>query len=448
MSERKIVTRMAPSPTGKFHVGSARTALFSYLFAKKHGGEFILRIEDTDKERSKPEFEENIIDSFSWLGLNYDSFYRQSERTEIYKEHIQKLLDSGHAYISDETQEFNGQALTKLTRTGPGRASVIRFKNPNTNITFHDVILGDIEVDTTDLGDFVIAKDIETPLYHLTVVVDDGLMEVSHIIRAQEHIANTPRQILILEALGFTRPIYAHIPLVLAPDKTKLSKRHGATALLDFKDMGYFPEAVINFLAFIGWNPGTEKELFSLSELIKEFSLEKVQRGGGVFNIEKLDWFNKQYLVQKSPDEVLLGVKHFAHIPEEMLERALPTLTERIHKFSDLKNENLSFYNALPHYETRDLIWKNSDEYQTKTHLENVISFLGNADFSSVESIKSSVWDYAEEKGRGDVLWPIRFALSGLQKSPDPFTLAYILGKEETIQRLNVAYKKIQEIVS
>lgn len=436
MSERKVITRMAPSPTGKFHVGSARTALFSYLFAKKHGGEFILRIEDTDKERSKPEFEENIIDSFSWLGLNYDSFYRQSERTEIYKEHIQKLLDSGHAYLSKE-EAAEGK-----------RGEVIRFKNPNINITFHDVILGDIQVDTTDLGDFVIAKDIETPLYHLTVVVDDGLMDVSHIIRAQEHLANTPRQILILEALGFTRPIYAHIPLVLAPDKTKLSKRHGATALLDFKDMGYFPEAVINFLAFIGWNPGTEKELFSVEELIKEFSLEKVQRGGGVFNIEKLDWFNKQYLIQKSPNEVLQGVKHFAHLPEEMLVRALPTLTERIHKFSDLKNENLSFYNSLPHYDTRDLIWKNSDEYQTKTYLEKVISFLESADFSSVESIKSSVWDYAEEKGRGDVLWPIRFALSGLQKSPDPFTLAYILGKQETIQRLNVAYKKIQDIVS
>lgn len=436
MSERKIITRMAPSPTGKFHVGSARTALFSYLFAKKHGGEFILRIEDTDKERSKPEFEENIIDSFSWLGLKYDHFYRQSERTEIYKEHIQKLLDSGNAYISKEEA------------TEGKRGEVIRFKNPNIKIKFNDIILGEIEVDTTDLGDFVIAKDVDTPLYHLTVVVDDGLMEVSHIIRAQEHIANTPRQILILEALGFTRPLYAHIPLVLAPDKTKLSKRHGATALLDFKDMGYFKEAVINFLAFIGWNPGTEKELFTMEELIREFSLEKVQKGGGVFNIEKLDWFNKQYLLGKSKEEIILGIKHFAEVPEDILDRAWPTLIERIHKFSDLKNENLTFYNSLPSYETRDLIWKNSDEYQTKNYLKDLISILEKANFESMESVKSSVFDYAEEKGRGDVLWPMRFALSGLSKSPDPFTLAYIFGKVETIKRLEIAYKKISEIVS
>lgn len=437
MSDRKVVTRMAPSPTGKFHIGSARTALFSYLFAKHHNGKFILRIEDTDKERSKKEFEENIFDSFKWLGLDYDGPYRQSERTEIYKEQIQKLLDSGNAYISKEEAKEEGQ-----------RGEVIRFKNPNTKIKFADQILGDIEFETKDLGDFVIAKDLETPLYHLTVVVDDGLMEVSHVIRAQEHISNTPRQILILEALGFERPIYAHIPLVLAPDKTKMSKRHGAVALLDYQESGYFPEAIINFLAFMGWNPGTEQEIFSLDELIKEFSLEKVQKGGAVFNIEKLNWFNKQYLNKKSKEEIIAGIKHYAKMPDEMLGRAWPTLIERIHKFSDLKDENLKFYNETPHYDTKSLIWKNSDEYQTKNYLKDSISLIQEADFSSPETIKESLWSYAEEKGRGDVLWPIRFGLSGLDKSPDPFTLAFILGKLETVKRLETAYKKVSESIS
>lgn len=431
---RTVITRMAPSPTGKFHVGSARTALFAYLYARKHGGEFILRIEDTDKERSKSEYEQNILESFEWLGLKYDQFYRQSERTEIYKEQLQKLLDSGAAYISKEEPKEEGQ-----------RGEVIRFKNPNTKIKFHDVILGEIEIDSTDLGDFVIAKDLDTPLYHLTVVVDDGLMDVSHVIRAQEHIANTPRQILLLEALGFERPVYAHIPLVLAPDKTKLSKRHGAAALLDFRDLGYLPEAMINFLAFLGWNPGTERELFSLEELAQEFSLEKVQKAGGVFNIEKLDWFNKQYMNLLSPEEIMRGMKQYITMPDEMFLRAYPVLLERIHKWSDLQEENTSFYNAVPHYETSLLVWKDSDIYQTREYVENILSILELADFSSPDAVKSAVWSYAEEKGRGNVLWPFRFALSGLPKSPDPFTLAYVLGKSETLHRLKNAQKKLSD---
>lgn len=437
MSERKIVTRMAPSPTGKFHVGSVRTALFNYLFARQNGGKFILRIEDTDKERSKPEFEADILEAFNWLGFEHDEFYRQSERTSVYKEQIQKLIDSGFAYISEEEATEENK-----------RSSVIRFKNPNKVVKFTDVLLGDIEVDTTDLGDFVIAKDLENPLYHLTVVVDDGLMEVSHVIRGQDHISNTPRQILILEALGFKRPVYAHIPLILAPDKTKLSKRHGALATLEYRDLGYFKEAIVNFMALIGWNPGDDREIFSKEELIKEFKLEKVQKGGGVFNIEKLNWFNKQYLLKKPKEDIKSGIGHYVKMSDEMLERAWPTLIERIHKFSDLKDENLKFYNELPHYDTKDLIWKNSDEYQTKTYLEDSINLLEGASFSSIEDVKNSIWSYAEEKGRGDVLWPIRFALSGLAKSPDPFTLAFILGKVETVERLKVAHKKIKEMIS
>lgn len=433
MNHNQIVTRMAPSPTGKFHIGSARTALFSYLFAKHHKGKFILRIEDTDKERSKPEYEDNILESFKWLGLMHDEFYRQSERTQIYKEQLKKLIDSGAAYISKEEPAEEGK-----------RGEVIRFKNPNTKIKFADVILGDIEIDSTDLGDFVIAKDLETPLYHLTVVVDDGLMKVSHVIRAQEHIANTPRQILILEALGFNRPVYAHIPLVLAPDKTKLSKRHGAVALLDYRDMGYLPEAILNYLAFLGWNPGTERELFTLEELVQEFSLEKVQTGGGVFNTEKLDWYNREYIKKMSQDDLLAQVKKYLDLPEDILSRALPSIMERISKFKDLENESeFGFYKALPEYDAVNMIWKKSDKEKTLAHLQHVKSLLESADYSSSESIKSAIWDYAETVGRGDVLWPLRYALSGKDKSPDPFTLAYIFGKEETIKRIEIAISKL-----
>lgn len=425
---------MAPSPTGKFHVGSARTALFSYLFGKHHGGKFILRIEDTDKERSKPEFEANIIESFEWLGLKYDEFYRQSERTEIYKEHLQKLIDSGAAYISQEIAE-EGK-----------RGEVIRFKNPNIKIKFTDVVLGEIEFDTTDLKDFVIAKDLETPLYHLTVVVDDGLMGVSHVIRAQEHLSNTPRQILILEALGFQRPIYAHIPLVLAPDKTKLSKRHGATALLDFRDMGYLPEAVLNFLAFLGWNPGTEQELFTLDELVKEFSLEKVQKSGGVFNIEKLNWYNKEYIKKMSEDLLLTEIKKYLDWDNAMILRAKDAIVERINKFSDLSDEaEFGFYKNLGDYSVENLIWKKSDKEKTLVHLEKMKEMLSNADFGSMDSIKNAVWDYVEANSKGDVLWPTRFALSGKDKSPDPMTLAYIFGKEETLKRIETGINKIRK---
>ena len=433
MSHNQIVTRIAPSPTGKFHIGTGRTALFSYLSARKHGGKFLMRIEDTDKERSKKEHEDNIIEAFKWLNLSYDEFSRQSERTEIYKEQLKKLIDSGHAYVSKETPTEPG-----------GREEVIRFKNPNLKIKFADVVLGDIELDTTDLGDFVIAKDLENPLFHLTVVVDDGLMGVTHVIRGQDHISNTPRQILILEALGFQRPVYAHIPLILSPDKSKMSKRHGATSVTEFRDMGYLPEALINFVAFLGWNPGTDREIFSLEELVQEFSLEKIQKSGAVFNIEKLDWYNREYIKKMPQDDLIAQVKKYLDLPEDMLSRALPSIIERISKFKDLENESeFGFYKALPEYDAANLVWKKSDKEKTLAHLQHVKGTLENADYSSVESIKSVVWDYAEAAGRGDVLWPLRYALSGKDKSPDPFTLAYIFGKEETLKRIEIALSKL-----
>jgi len=330
----QIVTRIAPSPTGVLHVGTARTALFNYLYAKQNNGKFIVRIEDTDKERSTKEFEKDILDSLEWLGLDHDEFYRQSERGEIYRKYIEKLTEEGKAYISKEEAKEEGQ-----------RSEVIRFKNPNKEIIFEDLVRGEISFDTTELGDFIIAKSVDEPLYHLAVVVDDHEMGVTHIFRGEDGISNTPRQILIQDAIGAQRPKYAHLPLILGPDKSKLSKRHGATSLNAFREQGYFKEAILNHLAFLGWNPGDEREIFSLEELIKDFDIKKVSKGGAVFNIEKLDWFNKHYLENLNDEEILKVAKErikekmkssVADYNEEIISKLIPLIRERIEKFSDL----------------------------------------------------------------------------------------------------------------
>ncbi|MDP2598415.1 MAG: glutamate--tRNA ligase family protein, partial [Candidatus Liptonbacteria bacterium] len=277
-----VVARFAPSPTGKFHVGGIRSALYNYLYARKHGGKYILRCEDTDPVRSKKEFEEYFLEVFSWLGLAHDEYFRQSERTDIYKRYLEKLIDEGKAYVSQEIPKEEGQ-----------RTEVVRFKNPNTKITFHDEVLGDITFDTTELGDFVIARDMESPLYHFSVVVDDFEMGVTHIIRGQEHVSNTPRQILIQEAIGAPRPVYAHGSIILNEERAKLSKRDPTVRpTLEYRDEGYLPEALLNFMALLGWNPGTEQEIFTLKELVQAFSFERMQKQGAIFKADKLEWIN------------------------------------------------------------------------------------------------------------------------------------------------------------
>ncbi len=268
---------MAPSPTGPFHIGGVRTALYNFLYAKQHGGKFILRIEDTDKERSKPEYETDIIESLKWLGLNYDELYKQSDRGEVYKKYLKKLISDDLAYEAED--------------------KVIRFRNPGKDVIFNDVIRGEIKFNTEELGNFVIAKSLDEPLYHLAVVVDDHESGITHVIRGEDHISNTPRQILLQEALGAPRPIYAHLPLILAPDRSKLSKRkHGESVSLDYyKNKGYLPEAILNYLALLGWNPGTEQEIFTLKELIQVFNLSKVHKGGAMFDEKKLAWVNRKH---------------------------------------------------------------------------------------------------------------------------------------------------------
>jgi len=435
MQNKKIVTRFAPSPTGLLHLGAYRTAIFSYLFAKKHGGEFVLRIEDTDKERNKKEYEEDILESLKWMDLNYDRFYRQSEQAETHKKYLEKMISDGSAYISkEEAKDGSGQIK-----------EIIRFKNPNIDISFEDLIKCTVTMNTTDLGDFVLAKNLNEPLFHLAVVVDDFEAGVTHVIRGEDHVSNTPRQILIQRAIGAPTPIYAHLPLVLGPDKLKLSKRRGAKALSDYQKLGFLPSAILNGVTFVGWNPGTEKEIFTHDELIQEFDLTKVQKSPAVFNEQKLEWFNKEHIKKLSHEEVERNILEW--LPADKRNPKLaPIIFDRISKWSDvttmLEAGELDFFFNTPVYEKDNLIYKDLPKDKIFANIDLAIKSLeqiNEKDFT-IENIKNALMSIADTlENRGALLHPIRYALSGLPKSPDPFIISEILGKNETIQRLQNA---------
>lgn len=430
----KVITRFAPSPTGLLHAGNYRTALFSYIFSLQNKGKFVLRIEDTDKARSKKEYEDNILESLEWLGIKHNEFFRQSDRSDIHASYIKKMIDSGHAYISKETPKEEGD-----------RAEVIRFKNPNKKVKFKDLIRGEVEFDTTDLGDFVIAKSLTEPIFHLVVVVDDFEMGITHVLRGEDHISNTPRHILIQEAIGAPTPIYAHLPLLLSPDRSKLSKRKGALPITEYRDRGYMRESIINYLALLGWNPGTEQEIISFDELISLFKIEQIQKSGAIFNEEKLNWVNRKYIEKLSVEEFIERAKNF--IPENTDSKLIPLLKEKINKFNDipeLLTSELSFVSDISDYKKESLMWKQeTDILNTKKYLNDIIDILSKTDDFSKESVKTAIWPMAETIGKGNVLWPMRYALSGMEKSPDPFVLSEILGKDESIRRLKNAYEKI-----
>src|SRR3989339_85449 len=433
--KKGVITRFAPSPTGYLHLGAYRTAIFSYLYAKKHNGVFALRIEDTDKERSKKEYEDNIIENLKWLGLSYDKFYRQSEQVNTHKEYLRKMIKEGNAYISKEKAK-DGSGIIK---------EIVRFKNPNINVSFQDEIKGEVSINTKDLGDFVIAKNLDEPLFHLAVVVDDFEEGIAHIIRGEDHTSNTPRQILIQRARGAPTPIYAHLPLVLGPDKLKLSKRRGAQPINYYKEMGFLPDAILNGVAFIGWNPGTDQEIFTHDELVKAFDFSKVQKSPAIFNEEKLEWFNKEHIKKLSVEE--LKNKIFEYLPNNLkIERIIPIIAERISKWNDVKDMvtrgELDFFYKEPKYEKEKLIYKNSSLEKTVSNLEETIMALeklSEKDFTkeNVKNILMKITDRLES--RGELLHPVRYALSGLDKSPDPFVIAEVLGKNETLSRLQKA---------
>lgn len=457
--EKQIRVRIAPSPTGPFHIGTARTALFNWLFARKHNGKFIVRIEDTDLERSDSKYEEDILNNLKWLGLDWDEEpYKQSERTEIYAKYIQTLLSKKllyHCFCSEEDlaeqrEAFLSQGLSPKysgacrslsdeeveERLSRGERSVLRFKTPKTNINFKDIIRGEVSFDTNLIGDIVVAKDKQTPLYNLAVVIDDEEMKISHIIRGEDHISNTPKQIMLQEALEFNCPKYAHLPLILDRGKGKMSKRNAAVAVGKYREQGYLPETMINFLLLLGWHPRDDIEIFDKVEMVEVFDLERVQKGGAVFDVNKLNWINTQHIRKLSDNQLIekLGLQ-----PTEKNFKIANLFRDRLEKFDDFKRLAGFFY-ELPAYPSQMLIWKGGNKEDSRRYLEMIKQLV---DEIGDEINKEKIWALAERFGRGDVLWPLRVALSGREASPDPFDIMDILGAEETLARIKVAIEKL-----
>ncbi len=512
-----IRVRFAPSPTGYFHIGSARVALFNFLFAKKNKGTFVLRIEDTDKERSKKEYEKDIMRSLEWLGISWDEGatpkgergefgpYRQSERGEIYKKYLRKLLEERKAYYcfcskeeldkmrekqkkKKEPPRYEGNCFLlseseKEKMKKERKDFTIRLHIPdNKKIEFNDRIRGKVEFNTKDIGgDFVIAKKDLSPLYNFACVVDDHEMNATHVIRGEDHVSNTPKQILIQEALGFSIPEFAHLPLILGTDKSKLSKRHGTVSLYGYKEKGYLPEALVNFIALLGWNPGNDEELFVMEEIINKFSLEDCQKSGAIFDMGKLNYINGYYIRKRDVSDItkmciphlveadLIRVEfteeqyppayggkepkesYYAHHREKKMsfnevKDIVSLYQERMRTLAEIGELANYFFVKEPVYEKELLIWKNTPAEDITTYLDKSIKTLSDIKEWSREEIEKRMVETANKaQNRGVVLWPMRVALSGKKASAGPFDIAYVLGKEETLRRLKNAKIKLQQ---
>lgn len=504
MSERRVRVRFAPSPTGALHIGGVRTALYNYLFAKQNGGDLVFRIEDTDSHRFVPGAEEYILESFKWLGIQFDegvSFggdkgpYRQSERRDIYKKYVDELLSAGKAYIAFDTPEeleakrkeienFQYDAHTRgmmrnsltlsesevKTLIEDGNQYVVRFKiEPGEEVHVNDMIRGDVRVKTDILDDKVLYKSAdELPTYHLANIVDDHLMEISHVIRGEEWLPSAPLHVLLYHAFGWedTMPAFAHLPLLLKPEgKGKLSKRDGdrlgfPVFPLEWHDpkthevssgyceSGYFPEAVVNFLALLGWNPGTEQEMFSLEELVKAFDITKCSKSGAKFDYKKGMWFNHEYILQKSDDEI---AKLFAPI---VANNGIDTTKERITQVVHMMKDRVSFVQELwdlcsfffiaPTSYDEKTTKKRWKEYSAQQMTELADMLEGIEDFT-VEGQEPIVMKWVEEKAYklGDVMNAFRLTLVGEGKGPGMFDISAFLGKEETLDRMRKAIKTL-----
>ncbi len=500
MSERRVRVRFAPSPTGALHIGGVRTALYNYLFARKHGGDFVFRIEDTDSNRFVPGAEEYILESFRWLGIQFDegvSFggdkgpYRQSERRAIYKKYVDQLLENGKAYIAFDTPEeleakrgeienFQYDAKTRgmmrnsLTLTKEevdalieeGNQYVVRFMvEPGREVHIHDMIRGEVVIKSDILDDKVLYKSAdELPTYHLANIVDDHLMEISHVIRGEEWLPSAPLHVLLYEAFGWqdTMPRFAHLPLLLKPEgKGKLSKRDGdrlgfpvfplewhdpktGEISSGYRESGYFPEAVVNFLALLGWNPGTEQEMFSLEELVEAFDISRCSKAGAKFDYQKGMWFNHEYILKKSNEEIA-GL--FAPIVanngvEESLERVTKVVSmmkDRVSFVKELWSLCSFFFIAPTEYDekTKKKRWK---EYSPQQMSELAELLSGLEDFS-IESQEKAVHDWIEAKEykMGDIMNAFRLCLVGEGKGPGMFDISEFLGKTETLARMKRA---------
>ena len=500
MAERNVRVRFAPSPTGALHIGGVRTALYNYLFARQHGGKLIFRIEDTDSNRFVPGAEEYILDSFDWLGIKFDegvSFggehgpYRQSERRDIYKKYVNQLLEAGKAYIAFDTPEeldakrkeienFQYDAHTRLQMRNSltmskeevesmiedGQQYVVRFKiEPGEEVHINDMIRGDVCIKTDILDDKVLFKSAdELPTYHLANIVDDHLMEISHVIRGEEWLPSAPLHVLLYRAFGWedSMPRFAHLPLLLKPEgKGKLSKRDGdrlgfpvfplewhdpktGEVSSGYRESGYFPEAVVNFLALLGWNPGTEQELFSLEELVKAFDITKCSKSGAKFDYQKGMWFNHEYILQKSDDEI---AQLFAPIvANNGIEATMEQVTQVVHMMKDRVSfvkelwELCSFFFIAPTSYDEKTVKKRWKEYSAQQMSELADVLEGIEDFS-VEGQEPIVLKWVEDKGYklGDIMNAFRLTLVGIGKGPGMFDISAFLGKEETLKRMHKA---------
>ena len=502
MSERKVRVRFAPSPTGALHIGGVRTALFNYLFARQHGGEMVFRIEDTDSHRFVPGAEEYILESFRWLGIKFDegvSFggshgpYRQSERRDIYKTYVNQLLDAGKAYYAFDTPEelerkrsevenFQYDASTRLQMRNSltmdrteweqlivdGVQYTVRFKvEPGREILINDMIRGEVRVKSDILDDKVLYKSAdELPTYHLANIVDDHLMDISHVIRGEDLLPSAPLHVLLYEAFGWqdTMPRFAHLPLLLKPEgKGKLSKRDGdrlgfpvfplewhdpktGEVSMGFRESGYFPEAVVNFLALLGWNPGTEQELFSLDELVQAFDISKCSKSGAKFDYQKGIWFNHEYILRKSDDDIAM---RFAPIVanngvDESFDRVklvVHMMKDRVNFVKELWPLCSFFFIAPTEYDEKTVKkrWKEDSPRQ----MAELAEVLRGIDDFSIEGQEPIVRQWVEDKGYklGDVMNAFRLALVGIGKGPGMFDISAFLGKEETLRRLEKAIK-------
>lgn len=471
-----VRTRFAPSPTGYLHIGGARTALFNYLFARRYGGKFILRIEDTDRERSTPEAIEAILQSLRWLKLDWDEGpFFQTKRYDVYKQNIEKLLAEGKAYpciCTPEELDAKRRAAMKekrkpaydgtcrpsdgaIARIPQGSPYTIRFLSPQDGTTVvQDAVKGSVVFENRELDDLIIARSDGTPTYNFCVVVDDIDMEITHIIRGDDHLANTPRQILLYRALGCTPPKFAHLPLILGLDKARLSKRHGATSVTAYRDMGYFPEALSNYLVRLGWSHGDE-EIFSRDELIEKFSLEAVGKSAGVFNPEKLLWLNSHYLKTRPLSELAREIVPFIEakgypVPQDgaWLERMIATLRERAKTLVELVEQ--------AHFYLSDEI--SFDEKAAKKFLAQeargpsaeLIEKLAALEDFGEEAIERAFAEVLQRHNipLGKLAQPVRVALTGSTVSPGIYEIIAVLGKERTVRRLKRALEYIDRLDS
>ena len=481
-----IRVRIAPSPTGFLHIGNARAGLFNYLLAKKAGGTFILRLEDTNQELYKTEFEQEIYESFKWLGLEADESperggeygpYRQSECGDLYKKYLLELLEQGNAYycfhsqdeLLQEREEHLGAKRTPLhvcefRELGLSEAEelkknketyIIRFKTPHgEKLVFTDLVRGEVAFDSHLIGDFSIARNLDSALYHFAVVIDDERMKISHVIRGEDHIANTPKQMLLIKALGFTLPQYAHLPLLLGPDRSKLSKRHGDTSVKDYREQGYLPEALLNFIALLGWNPGDDNEILSKEELIEKFDIEQVQKSGAIVDVQKLDWMNGEYIRKKSSVELVSlcepYLSDFLQFPisnsqfsKEYIEKVIALEQPRLKKLSEI-GEKTEFLFRQPEYDKELLKWKSMTDDELVESLNKSKEVLEKVKpEANQEELQKIFFEAIGTGDKGSILWPLRAALSGRKASPGPFEILEVLGTKESIKRIENAIAKL-----